>query len=72
MTKKKNPEKPISEQTLEMKQVFRKDPPVVFDTDTVIRVCNASNRELLKSLMREPARAGAMRAYGLGRVGPGC
>ena len=69
MTKKKNPEKPIIEQTLEMKQVFRKDPPIVFDPDTVIRMCNASQREPLKCLMREPARDGASDAYALRSVG---
>ena len=33
-----------TEAKLEMKQVFRKDPPIVFDPDTVIRHCNASQR----------------------------
>ena len=36
------------------------------------RVCNASSREPLKSLMREPARAGAMAASGLKSLGLGC
>jgi len=56
---------------LEMKQIFRKDPPVTFDTP-VIRVCNASQRAPLKSQMREPARAGAMAAAGIQSRGIGC
>lgn len=56
---------------LEMKQVFRKDAPIVFDTP-VIRHCNASMPNSQESQMREPARAGAMAAAGIASVGLGC
>jgi len=56
---------------LEMKQAFRKDPPVTFNTP-VIRHCNASQREPLTDQMREPARAGAMAAAGIQSRGVGC
>lgn len=57
---------------LEMKQVFRKDAPVTFDPDMVIRHCNASMPNSQESQMREPARAGAMAAAGIRSVGLGC
>ena len=50
-----------------LRQVWKKDEPVVFDVPT--RITNASQRETLKSPMREPARAGASDAYELRSVG---
>ena len=45
---------------------------VTFSGHAPTRVCNASIREPLKSLMREPARAGASDALALRSHGESC
>lgn len=57
---------------LEMKQVFRKDAPVTFDPDTVIRHCNASQRELYTGNRMASPRGEAGQAETIASVGIGC
>lgn len=57
---------------LEMKQVFRKDAPVTFDPDTVIRHCNASQRTLYTGNRMASPRGESGQAAGIASVGLGC
>lgn len=63
--------KKITAAKLEMKQVFRKDAPIVFDAP-VIRHCNASQRTLYTGNRMASPRGEARQAAGIASVGLGC
>lgn len=61
----------ITAEKLEMKQVFRKDAPVIFD-EPVIRHCNASQRERYTGNRMASPRGEAGQAAGIRSVGTPC